>query len=121
MEKKILVVDDEKNFLWIFKQSLSSAGFVVFTAENGESAIQIAQKENPDMILLDIMMPGIDGIETAKKIKELGIKCPIMFLTNLKDEEHISQAMELGTSEYIVKSDRHIDDIVAAIKAKLDQ
>jgi two-component system alkaline phosphatase synthesis response regulator PhoP len=119
MDKKILVVDDEKNFLWIFKQSLVTAGFSVVTAENGEAGVAEAQKENPDLILLDILMPGIDGIETAKRIKALGIKSPIMFLTNLKDEEHISKAIELGTSDYILKSDMHIDDVVARIKEKL--
>ena len=118
--KKILIVEDDKSFLWILKQSFISEGFYVSTAEDGEVGLSAVEKEKPDLILIDILMPKMDGITMAKKIKESGNKAQIMFLTNLKDVEHISDVMEtIKETDYIVKSDFHIDAIVSMVKAKL--
>jgi len=120
MEKKILLAEDDKNFLWILKQSFITEGFKVATAEDGQMAVEMAQSENPDIILLDILMPKMDGVAAAKKIKELGVKAPIMFLTNLKDVQHVSEAISsMKDTDYLVKSDLHIDSIVSIVKDKL--
>jgi len=119
-QKKILICEDDKSFLWILQQSFSNGDFHIFTAENGEAGLAIAEKEKPDLILLDIMMPKMDGITMARTLKEKGIETKIIFLTNLKDEDHISQAMETTKdTEYIIKSDLHVDQVVARVKAKL--
>ncbi len=120
VNKKILIVEDDKNFLWILKQSFISEGFNVATAEDGEKGLEIAESEKPDLILLDILMPKMDGITVAKKLKETGNKAQVMFLTNLKDVQHISEAMDtVKETDYIVKADFHIDAIVAMVKTKL--
>ncbi len=120
INKKVLIVEDDKDFLWILKQSLNSAGFFVVTAQDGEEGIMVAEKEKPDLILLDILMPKIDGIETAKKLQEEKITASIIFLTNMKDEEHISKAMEtVPNTEYIIKSDLSVNEVVARVKSRL--
>ncbi|OGZ77092.1 MAG: hypothetical protein A3G45_02655 [Candidatus Staskawiczbacteria bacterium RIFCSPLOWO2_12_FULL_37_15] len=120
INKKILIVEDDKNFLWILKQSFISEGFAVVTAEDGEKGLESATSEKPDLILLDILMPKMDGIAVAKRLKEIGNKAQIMFLTNLKDVQHISEAVDtVKETDYIIKSDFHIDAIVAMVKTRL--
>jgi two-component system alkaline phosphatase synthesis response regulator PhoP len=118
--KKILIVEDDKAFLWILRQGLAGAGFDVVFAQDGEEGLKMIEEEKPDLILLDILLPKMDGIAVAKAMKEKGLSSKIIFLTNLKDEEHISQAIEIAKeTEYIVKADLHLDQIVARVKEKL--
>jgi DNA-binding response OmpR family regulator len=119
-DKKILVVEDDKGFLWILKEGLTVAGFLVVCAEDGEEAVKKVQEEKPDLIFLDIMLPKMDGITVAKTLKEKGVDAKIIFLTNLKDVDHISQAMDIyKNTDYIIKSDLHLDQIIARVKEKL--
>ncbi len=125
LNKKVLIVEDEDNFFLPLQKVFSDAGFDVASAKNGEEGLAVAEKEKPDIIILDILLPtetdGIDGIEVAKKLKESGNTAPIIFLTNLKDATHIASAMELGRhdSDYIVKSEMSLEDIVNRAKTKL--
>lgn len=121
LEKKILVVDDDKNFLWILKQGMSAEGFSVVTAQDGQEGLDMAKSEKPDLILMDILMPKMEGTEVAAKLKEEGINVPIIFLTNVKDSERVSETMEIseGKSDYILKADIHIEDVIKRIKQKL--
>jgi DNA-binding response OmpR family regulator len=79
----------------------------------------MVQEEKPDLILLDILMPKMDGIQVAQKLRQEGINTPIIFLTNMSDVDHMSQATEIAPSEYIIKADMPIDKIVARVKEKL--
>jgi len=105
-KKKILAVDDEAEVLLLLKKRLESANFQVITASNGASAIELAKKENPDLIILDILMPELDGSETAAmlhndpKTKDI----PILFLTCLftKREEQ-KEGHEVGRNFFIAK------------------
>ena len=118
--KKILIVEDDSSFLWLLKQGLANEDFSVISAEDGEKGLKMIEEEKPDLILLDIMLPKMDGISVAKNLKEKKIGSHIIFLTNLNDTIHISQAVEISReTEYIVKSDLHIDQIVARVKEKL--
>lgn len=125
INKKVLIVEDEDTFLLPLKKVFSEGGFDVVSAKNGEEGLAAAEKEKPDIIILDILLPtetdGIDGIEVAKKLKEAGNMAPIIFLTNLKDATHIASAMESGRpdSDYILKSEISLGDIVARAKTKL--
>lgn len=119
INKKILIVEDDKEFLWLLKQSFAGAGFKVVTALDGEEGLRVTKEEKPDLIILDILMPKMDGIEMAKKLKGEGDKTQIIFLTNVKDADYISRAIEFDTPDYIVKSDIHIDDIIARVKNRL--
>lgn len=119
--KKILIIEDDLDYLSILQQALEGGGFKVVIAKDGIEGLVLAQKENQDLIILDILMPKMDGIETAKRIKESNIKTPIIFLTNLGDTTSINKAMESVKSDldYIVKADVNINQIVARVKEKL--
>jgi two-component system alkaline phosphatase synthesis response regulator PhoP len=119
IDKKILIVEDDKALLWILKQAFDEAGFSVVYAQDGQEGVEMAQLEHPDLIMLDILMPKMDGIEAAKQIRKIGIATPIIFLTNLNDLQHISKAVEATSSDYIVKSDMPINKVVARVKEKL--
>ena len=121
INKKVLVAEDDLDFLSLLCKIFSSSGFDVVYAKDGEEALSVIEKEKPDLIILDILMPKIGGIEVAKKLKESDDKTPLMFLTNLKDMTHIASAMESSrpNSDYIVKSEMRLEDIVTRAKNKL--
>lgn len=114
LNKKILIVEDDENFLSILEKVFSSEGFSVITAKDGESGVSAAEKEKPDLIISDVLLPRLDGPAMAKKIRELKILAPIMFLTNVADGER-----DNAEFDYLIKSEMHIDDIVAKVKEKL--
>lgn len=116
--KKILIVEDSKSYLFILSQSFMSEGFSVATAEDGEQGLVAVKEENPDLILLDIEMPKMDGITVAKKLRELNVQTPIIFLTNVSDLKRVSEAIENAT-DYIVKSDLSVEGIIDKVKEKL--
>lgn len=117
--KKVLIVEDDKDFLSILKIKFTSEGFSVVTAEDGERAISVAEKEKPDLIISDVLMPKMDGIEMAKKIKESNKNVLVTFLTNIKDADYTKKIEESGEFDYLVKSDLGISDIVDKVKIKL--
>jgi CheY-like chemotaxis protein len=90
-KKKILIVDDEKDILLMLEKRLTGAGYSVFTADNGFDALTLAKSKHPDLIILDIIMPTMEGSEVAAKLKEnpLTKNIPVIFLTAIlsKDEE----------------------------------
>ena len=81
MNKTILIVDDEKDFCTVLSESLSRDKYRVVTAFNGETALRLAKKENPDLMLLDIKMPGMDGIELLRRVREIHRDLPIIICT----------------------------------------
>lgn len=96
--------------------------FTVFTSGDGEEGLALALKEHPHIILLDIIMPKIDGITVMKKIREQkrwGKEVPIIMLTNLSDPESVSEAANYGVYDFLVKTDWRLDDVVKLIKEKL--
>ncbi len=117
INKKILLVEDDEDFLFILQKKFTTEGFSVVTAKDGQEGVVVAQQEKPDLILSDILIPKMDGIDMAKKIWETDAGMPIMFLTNLKDVEDARDPEK--KFDYIIKSDTRIDDIVAKAKAKL--
>jgi two-component system OmpR family response regulator len=116
--KKVLIVDDSKDYVWILSQKLEEQGFGVAVARNGQEGLVAAKNEKPDLILLDIEMPLMDGITMSKKMKEEGVAIPIIFLTNMSDLSHISEAADTAT-DYIIKSDLNADGIADRVKEKL--
>jgi DNA-binding response OmpR family regulator len=117
--KKVLIIDDDQSFVWILSQSLHNDGFSILTAENGQAGLKIIEEEKPDLILLDIMMPVMDGIEMAKNLKKKSISTPVIFLTNMSDADHMSAALEIFPADYILKSDVPVNKIASQIRAKL--
>lgn len=116
--KKVLIVDDEEDIRAVLKQSFVGEGFSVISAQDGEEGLKMVEQEKPDLILLDIVMPKMDGVTMAKKLKEKGIKIKIIFLTNLRGELPVAEGI-VEKTDYILKTDMHIDQIIAKVKEKL--
>ncbi len=102
---KILLVDDEEDILELLQYNLEKADFKVLRASNGEEALEIARKEEPDMILLDIMMPRMDGVETCRRLRAMpgGDRPHIIFLTARSEEYSEIAGLEAGADDYITK------------------
>jgi len=117
---KVLVVDDKKENLDILTHILEGEGYEVSFAMDGEKAIQIASVYLPDLILLDVMMPGIDGFETCRRIKVLTDlrDIPIIFVTGKADVSDILRAFQVGAIDYVTKPIRH-EELCARVKTHL--
>ncbi|MCK5122598.1 MAG: response regulator [Candidatus Pacebacteria bacterium] len=119
--RKILVIEDEATLQRALNEVLSKEGYEVVSALDGLKGLELVQRENPDLILLDIILPKMDGFEVLKKIKENGeiSKIPIIILTNLSDVNDIQKALDLGATTYLVKADFHIEDVLKKIEKVL--
>jgi DNA-binding response OmpR family regulator len=115
--KKILVVDDESAILQTLRFNLERSGYAVVTASDGRSAIAMAQREQPDLIVLDIMLPVLDGIEACKEIRKFS-SVPIIMLTAKDQEIDKVLALELGADDYVTKPFA-LHEFLARVKARL--
>lgn len=111
----VLVVDDSPESLGMLNTALNAQGYTALVALNGEQALSIVKKIQPDVILLDAMMPGMDGFETCKALKPLLPNTPIIFMTGLTDVENIVRGFEAGGIDYVTKPILP-DEIIARIK-----
>lgn len=103
--ERILIVDDEEDVLELVRYNLDRSGYQIETASSGEEALTKARKSSPELIILDLMLPGIDGLEVCKKLKA-DVKTehiPIVMLTAKGDEADIVTGLELGAEDYITK------------------
>jgi DNA-binding response OmpR family regulator/DNA-binding CsgD family transcriptional regulator len=116
----VLIVDDLPENLSLLHDALDEAGYKVLVATNGESALARARQELPDVILLDAVMPGIDGFEVARRLKaDFSTQhIPIVFMTGLTETEHVVAAFEAGSSDYVTKPLRP-PEVLARIAAHL--
>lgn len=121
-KKTILIIEDEPSLLWVLGDKFSrDEGFNVLKAKNGEEGLNLALKKHPDLILLDIVMPKMDGIAVLKKLREdnWGKTVEVIMLTNLSGTEKIQEAKKYGSFEYLVKSNWTMADIAKKLKEKL--
>ena len=123
---KILIVEDEVVISKVYAEELRDQGFLVFTAANGRDGLELAFREKPDLILLDILMPIMDGLTMMGKLREkdlYGKNVPIILLTNLSaNEEKIMQAViKNEPAYYLVKSDMDLSSVVEKIKERLSR
>jgi len=118
---KILVVEDEVSLQKSLTEFLEEEKFEVISALDGEKGLAMAQKEKPDLILLDIILPKKDGYEVLAELKqaEQTKRIPVILLTNLEGPEDVEKAFEKGASTYLVKSNYKLEDIVRKIKETL--
>lgn len=118
MEKKVLVIEDEPSIVTLLQYNLNKAGFHVITASDGEEGLNKALTENPDFILLDLMLPKMDGLDVCKELRLRHIDTPILMLTAKDDEFDKVLGLELGADDYLTKpfSPR---EVVARVKAIL--
>lgn len=119
--KKILFIEDEQALQKNLKKALANEGFPLISAFNGEEGLNLAKKEKPDLILLDLILPKLDGFGVLKKLKEdpETEKIPILILTNLEDPYDIQKALELGANKYLVKANYELEDVIKKIKEML--
>ncbi|KKR09804.1 MAG: hypothetical protein UT37_C0010G0009 [Parcubacteria group bacterium GW2011_GWA2_39_18] len=123
MNKKILFIEDEKNLQEILGQALKQHGFEVKEALNGQDGLDLVAKFDPDLILLDLILPKVSGFEVLEKIKndETTKKIPIIILTNLENSSDIQRVLELGAFDYLVKSNYSLNEIIQKIEGALDK
>lgn len=121
--KKILIVEDEAQLRNALRDKLAKEGFNVFEAVNGEEGLAGALLEKPDVILLDIVMPIMDGMTMLKKLRAdvWGKNAKVIMLTNLSTYDKIGEAVEQGSYDYLVKADWKIDDVVAKVNEKIEE
>jgi DNA-binding response OmpR family regulator len=103
MLKKVLVVDDEPSVCEVLKEFLQNNGYNVEVAYSGDEAIAAYQKDRPDVVLLDVRMPGKDGLETLREIKSLDSSATVIMVTAVHKENVVRQAMDDGAADYITK------------------
>jgi two-component system alkaline phosphatase synthesis response regulator PhoP len=118
MANKVLVVDDEQSIVKLLQYNLEQAGFQVITAADGEEGRDLAEKESPDIMVLDLMLPKLDGMEVCKQLRQKKIQIPILMLTAKDEEFDKVLGLELGADDYMVKpfSPR---EVIARVKAIL--
>ena len=122
-KKTILIAEDEAAMLSALSKKFTSKGFDVLEAKDGEEALAKALDKKPDLVMLDIIMPKIEGIEIMKKIRknrQWGDDVPIIMLTNLSDADSVSEAAKFRVYDFLVKTDWRLDDIVNLVKTKLN-
>jgi two-component system OmpR family response regulator len=117
-EAKLLVVDDEPNIVELLSASLRFAGFEVATASDGAEALRLARSFRPDLVVLDVMMPDVDGFTVVKRMRENGERVPVLFLTARDATEDKIQGLTLGGDDYVTKP-FSLEELVARIRAVL--
>ena len=116
--KKLLIVDDETDIATSIQYVLTQEGFSTLLAHDGLKAMELIEKEKPDLIILDLMMPGIDGLEVCRRVRSTDRHTPILMLTARTSEIDTVVGLELGANDYIAKPVR-LRELVARVKAHL--
>ena len=118
MSKRILIIEDETALLYALQSQLSSEGFQTITADDGQKAMEIVRRQKPDAIVLDLILPKVDGWTLLEKIKhDDEIKnIPVIIISNLSDEASRKRGMKLGAKDYLAKIDYSVSELVDKIK-----
>lgn len=119
--KKILIVEDDIQLMTSLREKVKHAGFDVFTARDGVIGLRTAIKEKPDLILLDVIMPRMDGLEMLSDLRKnkWGSNALVILLSNDDDPDHISETLKSNATDYLIKSDWKLDDIIIKINDTL--
>ncbi|MFZ2664421.1 MAG: response regulator [Patescibacteria group bacterium] len=114
---EVLVVEDDKALCYALREKLGGEGFTVSTAKDGEEGLKTAIEEKPDIILLDLIMPKMNGIEMLMNLREddWGKTVPVLVLSNDDDPEHINETLKRNASDYLIKSDWELEDVTQKI------
>jgi len=117
-KKKILLVEDDPMIVDMYKIRLEEDGFEVYVTDKGSEALKIAEKENPDLVLLDIILPEIDGFAVLQLLKEdvKTKKIPVIMLTNLGQEGDRQKGLSFGAADYFVKAQLTPANVITAVK-----
>ena len=115
---KILIVEDEPSLIFTLQDTLEGEGFTVFVSENGEGAVEMVKEHNPDLMILDIMLPGKSGYDICSEVRGLKYTFPIIMLTAKDQETDKVKGLELGADDYLTKP-FGVKELLARIKARL--
>ena len=120
-EKTILIVDDDEAQICILHKRFGREGFDILVARDGVEGLEIALRRHPDLMLLDILMPRMDGISMLRRLREdaWGKNAIVVILTNLADPEKEAEACSCAAADYLIKTDWHIDALVRRVEAYL--
>lgn len=123
MAEKILVVEDEEILLTALQEELRQGGYETEGAVDGEDGLKKIQSYKPDLVLLDLVMPKLDGMAVLKKLKSdpQTAELPVVILTNLSDYDRISEALSLGAKDYLVKANYSLSDLMGKVKSVLSR
>ena len=119
--KRILIIEDDKFLAKMLSRMLEANSYSIVLASSGKEGLTKVTSENPDLILLDIMLPDIDGFDLLETIKsdEKNNKIPVIIISNLGQPEDIQQGRALGAKDYLVKSDLSLDEVVEKVRKYL--
>lgn len=118
MKKKVLIVEDEKSIVDILRFNLSHEGYETMEAYDGPTGLRLAQEEAPDLILLDLMLPGMDGLQVCRALREGGSSTPVLIITAREEEKDKVLGLELGADDYITKP-FSVRELLARVKANI--
>lgn len=116
---KVLIVDDEIDYLSLMRERVEFWGYTVILAHDGPSALTLIKKELPDIVILDYLMPGMDGIAVLSQIRKFDKKLPVIMFTAHAEMKNIKGAQELGVIAFIPKLSTYSTDIHASLRAAL--
>lgn len=119
--KKIVFIDDDALIIKIYSTRLTADGYAVYAAENGRVGIDLIKKHNPDLIVLDIMMPHLDGFGVLEHTQsDTSMKdIPVIIFSNMSKQEEIDRAKKMGAKEFVIKADISPSDMIKKIKSYL--
>ncbi|OGZ73789.1 MAG: hypothetical protein A2908_02070 [Candidatus Staskawiczbacteria bacterium RIFCSPLOWO2_01_FULL_38_12b] len=122
-KQKILIVEDEDSIRNALKDKLTEVGFLVLEAKNGKQGVGVALQKHPDLILLDLLMPVMDGVTMLKHMRtdEWGKNAKVIMLTNLSENERVDASAELGANDFLVKANWKLEEVVIKIKKLLSK
>ncbi len=118
---KILLVEDDEMLHGMYTQKFKNQGYEVVSAYNGAEGVELSEKEKPDLILLDVIMPKMDGFVALKKIRKNDVTAgiPVILLTNLGQEEDVKKGKELGANDYFIKANHTPQEVVDKVHSVL--
>ena len=121
-KKRVLIVEDEKSLLEAMKIEAEMQNLDIITASTGETGVEVARKEKPDLILLDLLLPAMDGFTVLEKLKkdESTKAIPVFILSNLGQKGDKEQGLKMGAEEYIIKATTSIEEIINRAKKHLN-
>lgn len=121
-QQTVLVGEDDEAYRLLLENAFSDAGFTVLQASNGTQALALARSEKPDAVVLDIIMPEMEGTDVLKELRAdegWGAEVPIIMLTQLEDMDHVSSSVEGGATSYLVKSTTKLEELVETVTKRI--
>lgn len=117
---KLLIAEDEPLLTGAYTVKFTKLGFEVKSVDNGEEVFNILKTFQPDLILLDLIMPKLSGVEVLKKLKEENNRIPVLVTSNLSKEEVMKECIDLGAKDYLIKSNTSLDEIAKKVLSYIE-